>query len=337
MTNDTSPPQESRLWYFLPLIAPLVIIITFVVFYAGFLHCPHESVRCSPLSSAVLRAAVTNKAEIRVVSYVAKAIWTLVVGMHTLACLAALLTACMVIKEALSDQWPDSERIHRNRRIRLILMLVITTAANIALSVALWFNNDAGAPAPLLLRATVARVLPAINVYISGFDALSLIAVISLCFAASAVLWRSKDLNDLELSRRMQLLRYLLYMGAVLLVIGVLRLSTTLNWGASFIPSESATGKLLGILIPGIVSSLGTYYTLLMAAMYLPAALILRARARELVNENVEVEAERDSWLSNHGLTLSYVESLPRIIAILAPLMAGPFFDIMKHLIDVPL
>ncbi|HEV7743799.1 MAG TPA: hypothetical protein VGO56_02280 [Pyrinomonadaceae bacterium] len=306
-----------------------MIIITFVVFYGNFLHCSQDG-GCSPLSSAVLRAAVTNKPEIRVLSYVAKAMWTLVIGVHTLACLAALVTAGLVIKQALSNYSP--------RVVRIVIALVIAISANIALLVALGFSDDTGAPAPLLLRATIAPGLPQINILTRGFDALSLTAVIPLCFAASAVLWRSNPREvqtDVDLARRMKLLRYLLYMGAVLLVIGVLRLSTTLNWGASFIPSDSATGRSVDVLVKGIVSSLGTYYTLLMAAMYLPAALILRARAGELADQQPVTIVEQETWLSSHGLNLSYAESFPRIIAILAPIMTGPFIEIIRHVIGV--
>jgi hypothetical protein len=64
--------------------------------------------------------------------------------------------------------------------------------------------------------------------------------------------------------------------------------------------------------------------------MYFPAVLLLRARANELA-ELVEPQAP-DTFLTQNGLTLSVSAWLPRIVAILSPLMAGPFLEIFKTL-----
>lgn len=64
--------------------------------------------------------------------------------------------------------------------------------------------------------------------------------------------------------------------------------------------------------------------------MYFPAVLLLRARANELA-DLAKPEAP-DAWLTENGLGVSVSAWLPRIVAILAPLMAGPFVDILKSL-----
>src|SRR5262249_34956455 len=128
--------------------------------------------------------------------------------------------------------------------------------------------------------------------------------------------WKTdSDSDGSELARRLRMLRYLLYLGAALLVIGVIRTSTTLNWARSFFPAESEVSKLTDPLIKGIVSSLGTYYTLIMAGIYLPPTLILLVRARELAKA-VEPDKQKE-WLSDRGLSLSFSQSLPRLLAIL--------------------
>jgi hypothetical protein len=329
MSTTTARSEWFRLWYFLPIIVPAVIIIAFVVFYRVFLMCPTIIGDCSPLNSALLSAAKGNSGETNILKYVAKALWTLVNGVHALACLAAFVTSALIIYQALST--------HRHT-VRLgIIVVLFLVAVDVSLLVALWANGDVGAPATQLLRATIATASGWILLYTRLTDALSLTAALFLCFAATAILWKhdvNRPNDAPDLARRMKLLRYVLYMGAVLLVIGVLRLSTTLNWGASFLPPQSEAGKAVASVVTGIVSSLGTFYTLLMAGMYLPAALVLRARARELAE--LQPPADQQSWLTKHGLTLSYTESLPRIVAILAPLLAGPFIDIIKRLVGAP-
>jgi hypothetical protein len=329
MIGNPSNNKRARLSGFLPLLIPVAIIIAFVSFYRIFLFCNGPDAKCSLIATTVLHAAVKGGNDTKVRSYVAKATWTLVNGVHAIACLAALIIAAVVMNQALSDYG-------RQTRATLI-SLAIALAAFVALAVSLFFDQDTGAPGPQLLRATVGQVLPTIFIYIRGFDALSLVSVFSLCCAACAILWKPapnpnqpQDPSK-ELRKRHRLLRYVLFTSAALLVIGVLRLSTTLNWGASFIPSDSEVGKFIGPLVSGIVSSLGTVYTLLIAGMYFPAVLLLRARTNELAEAANSVAP--DAWLSENGLTLSSSAWLPRIVAILAPLMAGPFIDIIKNLI----
>lgn len=325
MKRDRSSTRWTRASYFLPLLVPVVIVIAFVGFYRIFLFCEGPDAACSLIKTTALRAAVNSGNETHVRSYVAKAAWTLVNGVHVIACLAALIVSVVVMNRALTDY---------GRRTRIILIgLAIALVANVSLLPSIFFNKDTGSPGPQLLRATVGQVLPTIFIYIRGFDALSLTSVFSLCCAACAILWNPEP-NQLrspaELRRRFSLLRFVLFTSAVMLVIGVLRLSSTLNWGASFIPSDGEVGKFIGPLVSGIVSSLGAFYTLLIAGMYFPAVLLLRARANELA-ELVEPQAP-DTFLTQNGLTLSVSAWLPRIVAILSPLMAGPFLEIFKTL-----
>ena len=325
MTDDRFSNISTRVSYFLPLLVPILIVIAFVGFYRLFLFCEGADAACSLITTTVLRAGVRSGNDIQVRSYVAKATWTLVNGVHVIACLAALIISGVVMNRALSES--NYSRLERT----ILISLAIALAAAGSLWVSVFFNNDTGSPGPQLLRSTVGQVLPTIFIWIRGFDALSLTSVFCLCCAACAILWNPKPgepEDPASLKKRLRLLRFVLFTSAAMLVISVFRLSTTLNWGASFIPSDGEVGKFIGPLVSGIVSSLGTFYTLLIAGMYFPAMLLLRKR----VNDLAEAPGAPATFLTDNNLNPSVSAWLPRIVAILAPLMAGPFIDLLKTL-----
>lgn len=322
MSNtDSSSSKWHRVTYLLPLIVPVVIIVTFVVFYNQFLLCSTDN-PCAPFTADELISRVGNVEQVRVAAYVGRAHWTLVNGVHLLACLAAVLTAGLVIYHALSDY---------DTKVRwMIILIVVALAADISLVMALWAANDTSSPAQQLFQGTIGQVLPSINKYNRVAEALSLTGTLSLAAAACATLWRldtSDELEETQLLKRVNLLRPVLYVGAVSLAIAVLRLSATHTWGASYLPPASDLGKSVASLITGIVGSLGTLYTLVIAGVYLPAALLLRARIRELALR----QPDSQGWLASRGLTLSFPQYLPRVIALLGPLLAGPLGDLLAR------
>lgn len=325
MTNgDDKKTEWYRITYFLPVIVPSVVIATFFTFYGRFLLCHQGGKPCSPLTSQMLRENISEGLEATAASYAASVSWTLVSGVHFLACMLAVLTACIVIHHALGD-------VGLGKR-RLLILLVVVLAVDVSLLVSLKVSADTSSPAQLLLSTTVGQVLPAINGYNRLFDSMSLTATICLAFAACATLWQhrvNEAPTEEDVARRATLLRYVLYVGAALLAMSVLRLSATLTWGASFLTPDSEAGRSVATLVSGISSSLGAYFTLLMLGMYLPAAMLLRGRARRLAEG--ETAADKDKWLSDRGLALSFADYLPRVIALLGPLLAGPVGELLGH------
>jgi hypothetical protein len=133
-----------------------------------------------------------------------------------------------------------------------------------------------------------------------------------------------KAKNDTKrLEGQIRYLRMMLYFGSALLIIATLRLRTILHWTLDYLqPHPSMAGdkevsflinNLSGI-ISGVVTSMGAFYTLLLAAIFVPAALILNNRAKESV--------EIVSPLS---------EQLLRLAAIIGPLLAGPIGELLSR------
>ena len=83
-----------------------------------------------------------------------------------------------------------------------------------------------------------------------------------------------------------------------------------------------------------VVAVAGGFNTMVLAAVYLPAAYILQRRARlEVMRSSLKLKPEdREKMLKDQGLTFSFRESLPRVAAILGPLLAGPIGDLVKNI-----
>jgi hypothetical protein len=319
MSTPETPASKLPKGFLWPLIAPAVLLVTHVGFYSYFLFCDTNSVKsCSPVSSETIVAVIKSLPAPDVAIYVARASWTLANGLYLLACIAALVAACFVMKEVLSNfdtRWP-----------RLRIFIIILLAANVALLMSAWASHDTLSPAQQLLRATVGQAEPEIHINRLNrlFDAISLTATLSLAFAASAILFQrdSNPQGKEELRRRQTLLRYVLYFGAALLAIAVLALSARLGWGTSYLPAESPLTTSVNSLVTGIVNSMGAFYALLMAAVYIPAALVLQSRVKQLAA--IEAPDDPNTWLTNNGFSLSVSDYVRRIVALLGPMLAGP-------------
>ena len=317
-TPEMSAPKFGKA-YLWPLLAPVILIVAYVSFYSHFLFCGEkDTATCSPISAETIVKAAKNAPDVAI--YVAQASWTFAAGLYLLACVAALFTAGVVMNEIFSNSGIKSAW-----QSILIIMFV---ALDIALVMSVWASKDMSSPAQQLLRATVGQDVSAINKYSRLFDALSLTATLSLACAASAILFqRDPKLEKENLRRRQTLLRYLLYVGAALLAIAVMQLSARLGWGTSYLPAANGITPTVKSLVDGIVNSIGAFYALLMAAVYVPAALVLQSRVKQLA----EREAPNDpgTWLTNNGFSLSFSQYLPRILALLGPFLAGSVGDLL--------
>jgi hypothetical protein len=314
--KNTNVSQWWKVKYLLPLIVAVVVLLTHFIFYKQFLFCSNSP--CSPFTSAEIAAGVAPADQIRFGAYIARASWTLINGVHVLACVLAIVTASIVIYRALAAEYGDGKARW------MIILTVIALAADVSLFVALWTaEKDANSPAQQLLRATVGQVLPGINKFNRWGDALSLTGTLCLAVAACATVWQrnvNKKLDADEVAKRVRLLRPVLYVGALMLVVAVIRLSATHAWAVTYLSADSDLGKAVATFTKGIIGTLGTVFTLLIGGIYLPAALMLQARVREVAPSQQSPE----EFIKNCGINLSLPATLGRAIVLLGPFLAGP-------------
>lgn len=115
-------------------------------------------------------------------------------------------------------------------------------------------------------------------------------------------------------------LKGILYVSTVLLIVGVLRLNAGFTWSLSFMTQD--TVKIAEGFLSNVTTVLGGFFTILLACTYLPSVYILWKRA----------EGEDMAEMEKKGFKFSFAESLPKILAIAAPLLTGPIAELLKNL-----
>jgi hypothetical protein len=119
-------------------------------------------------------------------------------------------------------------------------------------------------------------------------------------------------------------LKTVLFAGAAVLIAGILELDSLYRWAASVAgitkPENAATLISAAAAVPT-----GTFFSLFLAAVYVPAALILRERGAALVRIALPGAGlpEQARWLEEHGLTTPVSSQITALVALLGPVLAG--------------
>ena len=173
--------------------------------------------------------------------------------------------------------------------------------------------------------------VPAIAQITNILNSLGNAAVFSLLIAICATLLPSQDDSFpggmKQLSTRMKYLRIILYTGTLLLVTAILLKKSIYQWSLAYTPQDDAIDTARNF-VTSLLTLEGGFYTLVLAAAYFPAALVLQRRAQLLVGTSLD-ETEKEIKLKEHGMNFSLKESLPRILAILGPFLTGPVADLL--------
>jgi len=129
---------------------------------------------------------------------------------------------------------------------------------------------------------------------------------------------------------QMRRLRRILYIGTLLLIAGVLRQSALYQWAVAFVdPVAQEAAKNFG---DSALAVTGGLYTIVIAAMYLPAAQILQWRVDHILSKSQIKEENVKAILEYRDLGFSFYESLPQAAAVLGPFLAGPLAVLLKAL-----
>jgi len=155
--------------------------------------------------------------------------------------------------------------------------------------------------------------------------AMALACAILLVIASSAILAppASAVRSQEETLKQIRLLRWTLYLGAAVLVVGVFHATATHHLPVAWLKSPFSED--FGRIETGVSAATGSLWTLLLLSIYLPSVAILRWDALRLARQSLPYGSheERAIWLTTAGFVASPWQHLARLGALLGPVLAG--------------
>ena len=275
---------------------------------------------------------------LRATTYQGHVAWSLFTGLYAVACLAALCIGAWVIVDAYG----------LSRRGRLLLLLTAALAVGAAGAAPFWMAlaGDSTDIFTQIVDNTANKDIYNVSALEFGMDGVGLALAAYLAFAASATLFRrGADPAEarLRIAAQHKHLTLILYTGTTLLILATLRIGALLRWSLAFLqpppwlPEPDAANALFiykGIegLVSNLIVTVGAFGTLLLAALYLPAAFILHRRAAALESERTWAHAGSLLSAKARGLGALLPEHALRVAAILGPMLAGPVGELLGRL-----
>ncbi len=139
-----------------------------------------------------------------------------------------------------------------------------------------------------------------------------------------------------DLARYHRYVRILLFAGALALVAGTVEATALNTWAFSmltprsgYVPAGANPPQAIGMLN-------GSFYSLFLAALFVPAFFVLRMCADRLAERAKPdtTPTERTKWLADYGIAVSIPQESLSVAAVLAPaLVGGPITQIVEKLL----
>jgi hypothetical protein len=320
-------------------VATIGLAVIYGVVYNSMVLCQHlRTTSCSPSSgidhafSQLLYATRLEGVPISVLGYSGRLGWTLATGLSIAATLGAIILAWHTIGQTQSPT--------QRRRVTSATLLAFAVAGAFALLFLESHKGNPFHPWHQFLHTGIRHDLALVAYLSPRLDTVGLIVAVYLAIAGStlvAAAYREVTFGAATFARLALYSHMLLYAGATMLVATTARASALMSWALSYVPKPSADSasslKSLYDAIHGsatiMVGSQGVFYTLLLCAIYLPSAYFLRARGIALLDDNAETtDAQRAAWKAQ----VPFMERLPRLLALLAPLLSGPALEALNLL-----
>ena len=165
----------------------------------------------------------------------------------------------------------------------------------------------------------------------------SLVASIFLFVAASSTVSLpsgTRHQEKCDAGIYMARLRNVLYVGAIMLVTGVVNMGAWMRWPSALFMDVSEDSAIIGMAL-GVTTYWGAVFTLITISAYVPAAMYLRTRALYLFRNDHPGKsvAEEEQWLEKQGLTVSPGTQMAPIVAMISPLVASPIGALLNTLV----
>lgn len=251
--------------------------------------------------------------------------WSFLKSIYFIISLTVFLVACVVTYKSLADSGKSA-----------IIWATIAIALSAGLGIVLWHEPQYFMSVwDPLFENTIRNDVTNIRDVMVRLNSFGFAAVIFAALASCTILYSPNENTSpaglKQLSVKMKNLQLILYVGTIMLIVGVLLMRSMYHWSLTFISRDAALTEAVKGFFTNLLSAEGGYFTLVLAAIYLPTAMILRRRAGSLIGLP-ESNTEQETLLKEYGLTFSLTDSLPRVVAILGPLVAGSIGELFSSM-----
>lgn len=258
--------------------------------------------------------------------------WIISVAICVVFAIVTCTVTCYLIFQA------SSYGMHRARWISIPPMFA--AAIGVLAFYTLSHLDRGDNPWQIFIHGGIEQDFSVIEPWTQAFDSIGLVVAIYAALGVCLLLLPSVKHRarwEPDLLRHMRHLQVLLYVSAVFLAAMVIRTSAFFQYSLSYLPIEGVDRSSENVVLidafqglaNSIVLSRGLLYTLILAAAYVPAALILHNRAKCLENSNQLPDEEKQEWLQYFSLS----RSLMSFTAVLMPLVTGPAADLLGGLL----
>lgn len=356
-----------------PIILVLVLILLYGLIQAVFFECKFGFAGCEPFhvnyiaplnsqeplddTGGLLMGQKPEDLEnIRALiaeRYSGRLIWVFLLGVNIILCISTLTVSITLIYKS-----PGFLKEKPTQRVIILIGL------SFLFSIILWaVPNTVSIYMQEAMKSTIAKGtggMPIVFDVTRFINAFTFLAAFSILFATCSILLTQEDIAHSRTSNaemaaaeevgdeanepraelynrlapvadQLKDLRLGLYASTLLLIVGVLRVSAIANWSLAFVSQDAV--KSATVFYNTIVTITGGFYTLILVAIFPPAIYILERRAQAVTKESRLPPDERKGILVGTGLTYSFREAFPRVVAILGPLLAGPIGDLFRSLL----
>ncbi len=242
----------------------------------------------------------------------------------------ALLYVCIIVAAAVGAWRILNTRVQRRARRPFVVFTMVATLLGLAnLAVADTFDLPLSAIFRVTLEAL--RMEPSVtggHAAAAGF-VVALINVLSVFVpallvttAAASALPPVQGWNERSLARRALQLREIVGLSSAFMVAGVLHMGAWTQLAGATLASDADLA--LDVAAVAVTLYWGTTFTLMIASFYVPVAVRLSELAEEIMDEDAIALRDRPDWLVARGLSFHPSRQWPQLVAIAAPLLAGP-------------
>lgn len=167
--------------------------------------------------------------------------------------------------------------------------------------------------------------IPLLDMIIDIQNTLAVFGGVFIAVAACALMPHFQNLDQTELSARIQRIKYLLLWGAAVFVSGMFAMKAWREWPLSFLNETSVYSAIYANVADASFQFQAVQFFLVLVAIFGPVSQALHNAGYKLANVKAPGKTPEiiEKWMKDMRLKLSLQEYSTRLITIMTPLLAG--------------